>query len=412
MRVDTFGRTHIERAEGAQPFAGQVAVHRAGGQNHGHGHAARPLVLICQHQMPRTRAHGIFGLGTDTFQPLLQRHCARLERAIDLDQIRVERLRHALPLGIAHKGAIQHQNFGLRAAFIQHVFQIAKARFQAHHAVFAQAVDGRVCDLAKILAEEMRQRAIFGRQHRAGGVIAHRGHGLFRVFHHGRQDLFQLFNGIARSHLAAAQLVAGIDRRFGYFGQRVVQLVDLAHPFAKGLGGGKFVFDFAVVIQHAFGHIHGQQLARAQRAFFHNAHLVNGHHPRLGAGNQQAITRQHIAHRAQPVAIKPGTHPAAIGHGQRCGAVPRLHHAVAIGIHIAPALRQFHRLFRPRFRHKHGFRHGRRTPGAHQHLEHRIQRRRIRATLLHDRLDIFCQIAKGARGHANFVAFHPVHIAL
>jgi ribosomal protein S4E len=37
---------------------------------------------------------------------------------------------------------------------VQHVLEVAEARLEAHHPVFAQAVDGRVRHLAEVLPED------------------------------------------------------------------------------------------------------------------------------------------------------------------------------------------------------------------------------------------------------------------
>ena len=68
--------------------------------------------------------------------------------------------RQFIPLRIADKRAVQHQNLGLRTAFIQHVFQVSEARLQAHDPELTQAVDRRVGNLRKVLAEKMRQRSV------------------------------------------------------------------------------------------------------------------------------------------------------------------------------------------------------------------------------------------------------------
>src|SRR3546814_9971215 len=49
--------------------------------------------------------------------------------------------------------------------------------------------------------------------------------------------------------------------------------------------------------------------------------------------DEQIVGGQRIAQRAQRVAVHPRDRPAAIGHRERGGAVPRLHDAGEIGIH-------------------------------------------------------------------------------
>ena len=115
MGVYTFSRTNIQRAEGSETLACQVRMHRTGRKDHRHRNAVGSLLVIGQDQMPRTRAHGIFGLGANTLQALAQSVMviAGREGAVDLDKRRIEVARHLIPLGIADKGAVQHENLGL-----------------------------------------------------------------------------------------------------------------------------------------------------------------------------------------------------------------------------------------------------------------------------------------------------------
>ena len=412
MRVHTFGRAHIERRKGPQALAGQLAVHGRCRKDHRHRHAGRIAELVGQHDVTSARAHGVFCLVPDAAQVFAQVVAPRLKRTVDGDGIRVEFGHQLIELRVREERAVEHEDLGLGAGFIQHVLEVPEPRFQAHDAEFAQAVDGRVGDLAEVLAEEVAERAVLVRQNRRRGVIAHGRQGLFRVFGHRCEDLLEVFDGIARCHLTAAQLIAREQGLFLDIAKRFVQLVDLADPFTKGARRGELVLDLGVAEHLAFFDVDRQQLTGAKRAFAHDIRLVLRDHPRLGTRDQHAVTGDDETHGAQAVPVKTGADPAAIGHGQRCGTIPRLHHRVAVGIHVAPCLGQFDRLLGPAFRHQHGFRHRGRTTRAHQDFEHRIQRGRIGRPRGDDRFDIFGHVAKGARGHANLVAFHPVDVTL
>ena len=238
MRIDTFGRAHVKRGKGPQPLAHEVAVHRAGGEDHRHRHAVSTAVLIGQHQMPRARAHGVFRLGPDARQTGAQIAVAGLEGAVDGDGMHFELGHQLIELRVAHKGAVEHDDFGLRAVFVEHVLEVAEPCLEAHHPEFAQGVDRRVGDLAEVLAEEVAQRAVLAAEHRRRRVVAHRGQRFLAVFGHRREDLFQFFDGIARGHLTAAQLGPFEQRFFGDTGKDTIHLGDLADPFAEGLVGG------------------------------------------------------------------------------------------------------------------------------------------------------------------------------
>ncbi len=414
MRIDTFGRPHVDRTEGPQALARQPAMHRAGGQDHRHPDLAFALMFVGQNQLARARAHGIFSLRPNT----LQRHAQVVmagtngEGAVDIGHLRAETLNQNIEFGIGDKGAFQHQDLGLRRVFIEHVLEVAEPGFQAHHPAFTQGVDGRVGHLAEVLAEEMRQRAIDRRQNRRRRIVAHRGDHFLAVFGHRGQYLLQLLDGVTRRNLALAQISTGIDGALGHIFQQRVQIDDLAHPVAIGLAGSQTILDLGIVVKLAIDHIDGYHLSRSQRALFAHRGFVHRHHPGLGPGNQHPIAGDDIAHGPQAVAVKPAADPAAIGHGQRRRAVPRFHNRVAIGIHIGPCLGHIGRGLRPRLWHQHGFRHGGRTARTHQHLEHRIQRARVRGATGDDRLDVLCHVAESRRSHADLMAAHPVDVAL
>ena len=333
-------------------------------------------MLIRQHQMPGTRPHGILSLGADTLQPLtkiIQTRTGR-EGTVDKGHLPAELRHHHIEFGIGNERAFQHQDFRLAGMFVQHVLEVAEARLQAHHPAFAQGIDGRVRHLAEVLAEEMTQRAVDGRQHGGGRIITHAGDHFLAVLGHRGQHLLQLFHRVACGNLAAAQLGPGEQRGFRHVAQQRVQVHDLFDPVAKGLGCGQLILQFHVVVQFALGHIDRNHLPRPKRTLFPDGRFIHRHHARLGPGNQQPVARHDIAHRAQTVAVKPAAHPAAIGHRQRRRAVPRLHHRVAIGIHVGPGLWHLAGHLRPGFGHQHGLGHRRVAARPHHHLEHRIQR--------------------------------------
>ena len=87
-------------------------------------------MMISQNNMPGTRTHRVLGLGPHPLQRRLQSTgiAASQERTVNLGHIRIELLFQLLKLRITHKRAIQHQNFGLAAVLIQHIFQVPKPR--------------------------------------------------------------------------------------------------------------------------------------------------------------------------------------------------------------------------------------------------------------------------------------------
>ena len=303
MRVHTFSRTHVERGKGPQALAGQLAVHSGCRKDHRHRHAGRIAELVGQHDVTSTGAHGVFGLVPDPAQVFAQVVAAWLEGTVDGDRVRVEFGHQLIKLRVRKKRAVEHKNFCLRAGFVQNVFEVPEPRFQAHDAEFAQAIDGRVSHLAKVLAEEVAERAVLVRQNCRRRVVAHRSQGFFRIFGHRGEDLFKVFDGVACCHLTAAQFVARKQRLFLDIAKRFVQLVDLADPFTKGARRGELVLDFGIAEHFAFFDIDRQQLTGAKRAFAYDIRLVLRHHARFGAGDQHAVSGDDETHRAQTVAV-------------------------------------------------------------------------------------------------------------
>ena len=58
---------------------------------------------------------------------------------------------------------------------------------------FAQAVDGRVGDLAEILAEELADQARLVADDGKRCVVAHRSNGFLAILDHWREDHFDIF---------------------------------------------------------------------------------------------------------------------------------------------------------------------------------------------------------------------------
>ena len=414
VRIDTFSRPNVQRAERPQPFACQPGVHSACRQNHWSCDLAFAAMLIRQHNMPSARTHGILSFRPDPAQRRAQRAliAASFKRAVDLDHVGIKRLLQAVKLPIPHERAIQNNDFSLAGILIQDILQVPEPRLQAHHPEFAQRVDRRVRDLREILPEVMAQRPIHLGQNSRRGIIAHRRQRLFPVFSHRRKDLLKFLNRVTSGNLTTPQLVAGEQRLFGHTTKLVVQFDNLLDPLAERRGPSQCVLQLGVVEQFAFGHVDRDHLTGTKRAFLDNRRLVRRHHPGFRSRDQQAITGHCVPHRTQTVPIQTGTNPTTIRHRQGRRAVPWLHYRVAVGIHVDPWLRQFNRLLRPAFRYQHRLRHRRIAPSANEYFKNRIERRRIRRPRRNDRLDVFRHLAESTRSHADLMGLHPVDVAL
>jgi hypothetical protein len=238
VRVDAFRAAEVERGEGPQALAGEPAVHRRGGEDHGEGHPRSVLMLVGKDQVARARAHGVLGLGADALEPLPQGVGTGLEGAVDQRDLRAELLHHHVELGVGDERRLEDQDLGLRGVLVEHVLEVAEAGLQRHHPPLPEGVDGRVRDLREVLAEVVAQRPVLGRQHGGGRVVAHAGHHFLAVLGHGRQDLLQLLDRVARGDLAPAQLLAREQGPLGHVAQERVEVHDLLDPLREGLRRG------------------------------------------------------------------------------------------------------------------------------------------------------------------------------
>ena len=209
------------------------------------------------------------------------------------------------------------------------------------------------------------------------------------------QDQLQVFMAEARRDLATLEVFPGEGCAFRAAEVRqFVNTANILRPVFKRLRRGKFVLDFAVVVELAFLEIKGDHLPRAQAAFFAHVLLVDDNHAGLGPDNKEAVIGDGKAHRAKPVAVQTRDNPTAIRGCQRGRAIPWLHHRVGIGIHGAVCFRHAG-LVGPGFRYQQGFHHRRGTARPHHNFKHSVKRGAIGSALWYHRLDVFRVFAKG-----------------
>ncbi len=111
---------------------------------------------VRQHNMRDSGPNGLFDLGLNPVQPVLQTlRVVNRKRTVNRCRTITKIFHHRPEPAVRNKWAIQRQNLGLATILVQHVLQISEPRLQAHHTEFAQTVDRRVGHLRKILPEEM-----------------------------------------------------------------------------------------------------------------------------------------------------------------------------------------------------------------------------------------------------------------
>ena len=199
---------------------------------------------------------------------------------------------------------------------------------------FAQAVDRRIGDLAEVLAKELRDMARLVGNDGERRVVAHRADRFLGILDHRREDEFHILHREAGGDLAAQQFgaVEARQARLAALGQ-VGHRAETLHARGIIVRPGDLVLDRAVFVESAFVEIDGDHLAGAEAALLADACLGQQHHAAFRADDEQIVGGQRIAQRAERVAVHPRDRPAAIGHRERGGAVPRLHHAGEKAVH-------------------------------------------------------------------------------
>ena len=333
MHIKAFRDADIERCEGAEPVLHQMRLHRADRKDHGDHGAFSALRFIRQDHMGAAGPHTFFGFAADAFnvaaQPCLTfRHRkGTIHHTGGCAHIRA----HGVKLSIGQYRAVQHQHVALRWVLIKDIPKIAEPGLQRHHPRLTQAVNRRIGHLAESLTEIMMQAAIMLRQHGDRCVIAHGPHSLIGVFHHGVQDRFQFFHGIADGKLAAPQILAGQIGAFIGFGfYNFINARGAFGPLAKGLADRNQILQRRVFKEAPLIQINADGLAGTNAALLDDAVFGKLHHAGLGSHNQQPIRRHAIAQRAQPIAIQARDYPAPISGTNRCRAIPGFHDGVAV----------------------------------------------------------------------------------
>ena len=199
---------------------------------------------------------------------------------------------------------------------------------------FAQRVNRRVGHLAEILPEKLANQTRLVANHGQRGVIAHRTNGFLAILDHWRQDHLNIFQRHARRNLPFGQLGTR-PWRVGYIGRRqIINCAKAANQCGIVMLCRDPVFQFIVAVQRALIQIHRDHLSRPKAAFFDNRRFGYHHHSGFRPDDQQIIVGQTIAQRPQRVAVNACHRPMAIGHRQCRRAIPWLHHAGHIRVHI------------------------------------------------------------------------------
>ena len=413
MGIEAFSRPHVDRRIGTQALADEMRVHRRRRQHHRDAQAILADRLVGKEHLALPGANRLLRLVADAgdggAQPLLP--AVRRIGAVDLRHGPAEIALQPHPVGRGQHRRVQHQHMLVLRPFLQYVGEVGETRVEAHHMPLAQGVNRRVRDLAEILAEEMADSARLVGNDRERRVVPHGADRFLRILDHGGKDQLHILQRHIGRDLATGQLGAVIDRTPILFGRRqAVHRAEAFHQFAIGTLRRDPVLDLAVVVDDAFVQIDREHLARTHAALVHHGRFRHDHHPGLGPDDQQIVVGPGEAQRTQRVAVDARDDPAAIGHRQRGGAVPRLHHRSEIFIHVEMRARDVLSTL-PCLGHQHQLGGRRIAARAADRLEHGVERGGIGRARRDHRLDVLRPFAKGQRGHLDLVALHPVLVA-
>ena len=341
-------------------------MYSAGRQDHRHGDAARGLLFIGENDVLAARAHCLFRLAADALKRFFQRStfgCHIICCKGTVDDFRAEA--KACDQALIHAGrehrALKDEHFLLGLVRIQNVAEVLEPRAQAHHAALAQGVDGRICDLAEILPEEVAHRTIGRGQDGRGRIVAHRADGFLSAFRHRRKDQLKCFQRKACGRLAAQQIFAVEEDGLRSGTDFRLELNHRLEPLFIRRLSGKVINDLAVIVELARLKVRRDHAARRDRSALGNLVIAERAHPCLGADRKDTVRRQSITQRAKTVAVEAGDSPTAIEGRDAGRAIPGLHHGVAIVVKGAVRSRHHRLALRPGLRDQHRLRHRRRA---------------------------------------------------
>ncbi len=335
----------------AQALADQVMVDGGGGQQGRHRHALDRGVAIRENQNIVAVENRIGGLVADPLDGALETVDALAHRPRRVDRMGAERAVHQardrtdfFQIGVGQDRLRDFEPIVCAGLVPQEIRPRSDHRDQRHDELLADRIDRRVGDLGEVLLEVVEQQLRLARQHGKRRVGAHRADRVVGLLGHRLEKDVQVFLGIAEHLLAVQQggRIVGADdvARVGWVGQLFELALGVAQPLLIGVLVGELALDFVIADDAAFLEVDEQHLARLQTPLVLDVFFRNRQHAGLGGEHDVVVIGNDVARRAQTVAVECRADLAAVGEGDRGGAVPRLHQRAvifvertALGIH-------------------------------------------------------------------------------
>ncbi|MGY4431098.1 hypothetical protein ACVWWO_003575 [Bradyrhizobium sp. F1.13.1] len=281
---------------------------------------------------------------------------------------------------------------------------------EAHHQLLADRVDRRIGDLRKVLLEVGEQRLGLGRQRRDRRVVAHRADRFLAGGGHRRHQDGDVFLAVAERLLAIEQRQVGAHAGGRHLRQLFQHDLGPLQPLGVGMAPGELGLDLVVGDKAALLEVDQQHLAGLQAPLGDDLVFGNRQHAHLGRHHDAVVLGDEIARGPQAVAVERGTDLAAVGEGDRGGAVPRLHQGGMIFVEGA-ALLIHQGIAGPRLRNHHHDGVRQRVAALHQEFERVVEAGGVRLAFVGDRPEPVDVHAVQLGAHRSLARRHPVDVA-
>ncbi|RNA35420.1 Biopolymer transport exbB [Brachionus plicatilis] len=296
-------------------------------------------------------------------------------------------------------GLLDEQAFALFGRRLQDVRLRSDGTRQRHDDFLAYRINRRIGHLGKqLLKQQQAQHFNIVAEQRKPAVLLD-------------QHILFLARQIGPGHHASAHnlLKVGILRAINFV--QVLDCGQFADPILDRPQHCHLILDLNVAGYLLFEHIGQQHASRLQPTLLHHLTVVHINDAYLARHHQVLGLENVVARRSEAVAVENGANVAAVGEGQQCWTVPRLHGArVPLVVGFFQVAHELVAL--PRFGHhgQHGL--GQRPLATlNQKLYNIVQTARVGQILLHHREQVVQLVAKLLACHDAFAGVHVVHIA-
>ena len=359
----------------------ETVVHRSHGEQAGDGRVGCVDAAIGDDEQRVTGVDGMRSAAAEIVEGVAQTffavRSAEKCRQSGGEQIAGGNAAQFLKLAVGEDGMRQAEGVTVLRSLVENVALSADVADERHDELFADGVDGRIGDLGEELLEVVEQRLRTVRETGQGHVGAHGANRLFTLGGHGSEKNAKIFFAVTTGALAAKQSfrIEGDDAR--RLGQRVDRHLLLLEPVGVGLARGEFLLDFGVGDEALLNRVDEEHAAGLQAALLENVFSRHFNHAGFRGEDNEIVLGDDVAAGAKAVAVERGSDDLAIGEGDSCGTVPRLHQGSVVLVEGALVLIHV-RIAGPGFGNEHGHDMRQGTAGLVEEFDSVIERCRSR----------------------------------